>query len=151
LKVATEAYVAVNCGVNTIEKLKDQPDQAVLDRVGAEGLDPDEWNKWWEEYQIETNGSTSRTLPLLARIKQKLPDVRVVPALQHDGDQQKMIECTEILQDKLTNPCLVELIWSYWHEEGLLVQTECPYASRTSGDRPSAIRWRRWRSVICAR
>ena len=27
------------------------------------------------------------------------------------------------MQEKLRNPCLLELIWSYWHEEGLLVQT----------------------------
>ena len=140
LKVATEAYVAVTCGVNTIEKLRDQPDQFVLDRVGAEGLDPDEWNKWWEEYQIETNGSSNRTLPLLARIKQKLPDVRVVPFFQHDNEQQKLIECTEILQDKLTNPCLVELIWSYWHEEGMLVQTMNAIGRRFQNIRGSADR-----------
>ena len=28
-----------------------------------------------------------------------------------------------ILQRKLTRPCLLELIWNYWHEEGMLVQT----------------------------
>lgn len=27
-----------------------------------------------------------------------------------------------ILQRKLENPCLIELIWSYWHEESMLVQ-----------------------------
>ena len=27
------------------------------------------------------------------------------------------------MQEKLDNPCLLELIWSYWHEEGMLVQT----------------------------
>ena len=28
-----------------------------------------------------------------------------------------------ILRRKFTHPCLLELIWSYWHEEGMLVQT----------------------------
>jgi hypothetical protein len=28
-----------------------------------------------------------------------------------------------ILQDKITRPAFLELIWSYWHEEGMLVQT----------------------------
>ncbi len=30
--------------------------------------------------------------------------------------------CYTILDDKLTSPLLIELIWSYWHEEGMLVQ-----------------------------
>jgi hypothetical protein len=32
------------------------------------------------------------------------------------------LQCYGILQRKLTNPCLMELIWSYWMEEGMLVQ-----------------------------
>ena len=31
--------------------------------------------------------------------------------------------CYGILREKLTCPCLLELIWSYWNEEGMLVQT----------------------------
>ena len=31
--------------------------------------------------------------------------------------------CYGILRDKLRCPCLLELIWSYWQEEGMLVQT----------------------------
>jgi hypothetical protein len=31
--------------------------------------------------------------------------------------------CLNILQSRLTCPSLLELIWSYWHEEGMLVQT----------------------------
>ena len=36
---------------------------------------------------------------------------------------QMGMECDGILRSKLTNPCLIELIWSYWQEEGMLVQT----------------------------
>jgi hypothetical protein len=31
--------------------------------------------------------------------------------------------CYGILRDKLASPCLLELIWSYWHEEAMLVQS----------------------------
>ena len=31
--------------------------------------------------------------------------------------------CYGILRDRLQSPCLLELIWSYWQEEGMLVQT----------------------------
>lgn len=40
---------------------------------------------------------------------------------------QEIAECEGmtdgVLRSKLLNPCLLELIWSYWHEEGMLVQT----------------------------
>src|SRR5262249_33787751 len=31
--------------------------------------------------------------------------------------------CSGVLQEKLSHPCFLELIWSYWHEEGMLVQS----------------------------
>src|SRR5262249_28162541 len=46
--------------------------------------------------------------------------LREVPEVQN---YQFGISCYGILRRKLTNPCLIELIWSYWHEEGMLVQT----------------------------
>ena len=50
------------------------------------------------------------------------------------------IFCPGALSSRVTAPCLLELIWSYWHEEGMLVQTMNAIAgvSRTSaapGDR----------------
>src|SRR6266496_6201714 len=35
-----------------------------------------------------------------------------------------------ILRDKLTFPCFLELIWSYWHEEGMLGQSTEAIAAR---------------------
>jgi hypothetical protein len=65
--------------------------------------------------------STSRyaLLPYLALIKRKLPDVGVASRLAPEEEAL----CYRIVQEKLTNPCFVELIWSYWHEQGMLVQT----------------------------
>ncbi|MBZ4422184.1 hypothetical protein [Myxococcus sp. RHSTA-1-4] len=60
-------------------------------------------------------------LPYLALIRAKLPDVPVVPGL--GVQEQDLIECYGIIQRKLSLPVFVELIWSYWHEEGMLVQT----------------------------
>jgi hypothetical protein len=31
--------------------------------------------------------------------------------------------CLGVLADKLTRPVMIELIWSYWHEQGMLAQT----------------------------
>jgi hypothetical protein len=56
-------------------------------------------------------------LPYLKVIREKLADIpikdpRAVPP-----------NCYGILPSKFTGACLLELIWSYWHEEGMLVQT----------------------------
>jgi hypothetical protein len=33
------------------------------------------------------------------------------------------VHCYGVLTSRIQVPCLLELIWSYWHEEGMLVQT----------------------------
>ena len=37
--------------------------------------------------------------------------------------EQGATTCLGILQEKLSNPCFIELLWSYWQEEAGLVQT----------------------------
>jgi hypothetical protein len=118
LKAATEAFVMVNCGVrlgrhafNRVE------DNAYLDRRDL----PDDGNLHTvliRDY-LEQVGDT-RMLPYLAIIRRKLHDIPItIPhGREHDADL-----CFGIIQSKLTHPCLLELIWSYWHEEGMLVQT----------------------------
>lgn len=41
-----------------------------------------------------------------------------LPLKKGDGDN-----CTGLLEGKLTRPLMIELIWSYWMEEGMLVQS----------------------------
>jgi len=74
---------------------------------------------------MSTNGfeiDTSRiaTLPYLAAVRENFPDVplSLSGAARDDADL-----CYAVLRERFTNPCLLELIWSYWHEEGMLVQT----------------------------
>ena len=60
------------------------------------------------------------------------------------GDREIIgLQCGGVLASRVQVPCLLELIWSYWHEEGMLVQTherDQPGASRTSARRATAIR-----------
>ena len=59
-------------------------------------------------------------LPYLGLIRLKLRDVAIVGS----GDDDEAAEiCYGILAEKLANPCFLELLWSYWHDEGRLVQT----------------------------
>ncbi len=122
LKVATEAFLIVNCGVALdddfpfVQEDNDYVDGHVVSGANLETL--------WSSYLKYVNGSENQTLPYLALIRDKLRDVRLMSTFFADSDfTTASRECYGILTRKLTAPCLLELIWSYWHEEGMLVQT----------------------------
>lgn len=118
LKVATEAFVMVNCGVlNQPLAFNPAEDNAYLDRRDIpQGRDLETVLR--NDYLENIDGF--QTLPYLAVIRRKLPDIPIsIPR----GQEGEVDLCFGIIQEKLANPCLLELIWSYWHEEGMLVQT----------------------------
>ena len=132
IKAATEAFVMVNCGVLAQRRpFDDARDAAYLQRrdlpVPAGRIE----DVFTDEYLVSVLGGApgDKTLPYLAVIRAKLPDI-AIKLNPLDVDPDRVSECTGILQDKLTNPCLLELIWSYWHEEGMLVQTMNSIARR---------------------
>jgi len=126
IKAATEAFVMVNCGVMT-EKLPFDPAnddlyfrQRDLMPPPIGGLE----TVFNNTYLSQANG-VEKILPYLAVIRKKLPDLPIKNVSFDDvlnGDVRAE-NCYGILQQKLQNPCLLELIWSYWHEEGMLVQS----------------------------
>ena len=133
VKAATEAFVMVNCGIHQqfspFDPNTNRPnrDDAYLDRRDLP-IPDEELSTAFDKYLVPVNGD--KTLPYLAVIRRKLPDIPIKTTLFEDavprtrGDENKILDnCFGLLQDKLTNPCLLELIWSYWHEEGMLVQT----------------------------
>lgn len=135
LKVATEAFVSVNCGVKAVKGWNSEEDRigdtfnAILqgrDIVGREG---ELRTQWLKRYLRTINRSGSKALPYLAIIRSKLADVPLKRRIfttafdLQSRDEQDEELCYGILTEKLANPCLLELIWSYWHEQGMLVQT----------------------------
>jgi hypothetical protein len=129
LKVATEVFMMAFCGCVTgptipgvlSTTLEDQ-DFSGLDlddealRLGR-SVTPSLLQQNWLSYLKQADGTW--TLPYLQEIiRLKLGDVQVV-----DSDKLGARDCYGILRAKLTNPCLIELLWNYWHEEGMLVQT----------------------------
>jgi hypothetical protein len=128
LKVATEAFLMVNCGVFlaqpdfTTDDLNELLSHMSLDRT----IDLTALNTLWQNYLQAVNGTGDRTLPYLALIREKLRDQgRLNNSIFAAEDPRIDLpeECFGLLRTKLTAPCLLELIWSYWHEEGMLVQT----------------------------
>ncbi len=68
-------------------------------------------------------------LPYLNRI------VGSVLALNAEEQEEVLPYCHGVLQHRLTQPSLIELIWSYWHEEGMLAQTMNAIAMRFQNQR----------------
>lgn len=116
LKAATEAFVMVNCGVLDPENLFSQALQddanAYLDRRDLPGGD---LKARFHRYIDVTSGQPM--LPYLAIIRSKLPEIPIM-----DRNEEADL-CFGFVKEKLFSPCLMELIWSYWHEEGMLAQT----------------------------
>jgi hypothetical protein len=110
LVAATQAFLEFNC-----EVVYDLPAFSLSEQTSKElGLEPDDrLRSLWRKYVEHTGGM----LPYLDRVRRNLGDV----ALTRDRLQGEL--CDKILEQKFTSPCLIELIWSYWHEEGMLVQT----------------------------
>jgi hypothetical protein len=65
---------------------------------------------YYERIQGET------VLPYLGIIREKLADIPL------KGPGETAPNCYGILKSNLGGPVAMELIWSYWHEEGMLVQ-----------------------------
>lgn len=122
VKAATEAFVMVNCGIlREPEPFDDDLDKAYLDRRDIPFPGKGLLGVLKEDYLKPLNGSPDKSmLPYLAIIRRKLPDIPIKTTQFGDREADN---CFGILQEKLANPCLLELIWSYWHEEGMLVQT----------------------------
>jgi hypothetical protein len=58
-----------------------------------------------------------RTIPYFKLIRDRLSEVPLKPPGATPSG------CYGLLRSRLSPPLLIELIWSYWHEEGMLVQS----------------------------
>lgn len=122
LKLTTQAFLLFETGV-AIKKTRvletGEPDKFIVDeeeRQGREDLTPERLQGELGDFLGKSGTTGNLPLPYLRRI---------VNALLGDDnpDQQKSPFCEGLLQHRFTCPSLLELIWSYWHEEGMLVQT----------------------------
>jgi hypothetical protein len=134
LKVATEVFMMVNCGVIPNFRQLPPDELAAETRRYSRAVQAGDIERRWNELlsQGQRISGDVPMLPYLALVRRKLKDVQVVDLRKASGvadpkrllqPEEAAVECYDILMDKLTNPCLLELIWSYWHEEGMLVQS----------------------------
>jgi hypothetical protein len=145
VKCATEVFLMAHCGVVNFNALDEKTLTEEQGRYGRD-ISKEQINRLYNEaYLVEVNGGTPvKTLPYLALIRSRLGEV---PLKDGNGTgHAEVANCFGILRTKLENPCLLELIWSYWHEEGMLVQTMKAISlrfqnRRSGGDRDPLMRF----------
>lgn len=123
LKVATEAFLLANCEV----VLEGESSAKLASELSSRGISvPDGANfaNYLEKVTGKNSNNFLRTLPYFARIRSKFPELDIDGGLPGRGgtDTELLDRCHQLIRRKLSASCLIELIWSYWHEEAMLVQ-----------------------------
>ena len=122
LKAATEVFLMIHCGV-------DLDDFSGVD-LGEESrrlnrtVQPGDLEAQMREYLVAVatgqgddpgRAAVPRSDPAAAARRRR--------SSGSDDDDEAAQVCHGIIAERLTNPCFLELLWSYWHDEGGLVQT----------------------------
>jgi hypothetical protein len=121
LKAATEFYVYAEAG--RLEEVGDSesphPSTAAGPFAGA--FDSATLGTFKDDYLVKLEGEVpvTRVLPYLAIIRRRLSELPIKKGLALGVAPGSY----GILRSRLTSPILVELIWNYWIEQGLMVQT----------------------------
>lgn len=134
LKAATEAYVLWKGTLKSDDYDALGLNQSVRNQAARQGSIPipsNPVNDYKDNYLID-----KKNLPYLALVYNRLGDTRlkdqVFPRYNRDGrtfakptqeGDETVTECVGILKDSLEQPLMIELIWSYWHEQAMLAQT----------------------------
>jgi hypothetical protein len=109
LKAATEAFLILRCGIRIDERIYGSSRfRESRDRLGYSPPSFEEINSRLADY-------LGTGLPYIKTVLTKLKDTI------GRGDIGLPF-CDTLLNGDPFQPCLLELIWSYWHEEGMLVQ-----------------------------
>jgi hypothetical protein len=142
LKAGTEVFLMASCGINpsttalgkglTVPGPSTGSKPSRTDALGAMATYDDEGfqrlnqtmnnsdlEQLWQQY-LGTNMTKGAILPYFEVIRQKLN----LPLDRKKGfDGEPDFAADGLLKERLTRPCMLELIWSYWHEEAMLAQT----------------------------
>lgn len=102
LNVAAEVFLLANAGVRPVQDLS-LVDRSDDDSDLAAYIEPD------------------TTLPYLRIVYDRL-GIRPPNLLRSTSVEGRAERFREVLERKSHEPCMIELIWSYWHEEAMLVQ-----------------------------
>ncbi len=102
-------------------------------RLNDPGATFEDLNRRLAQYVGGGSSSNNPVLPYLDRI------VRTLGTLSPGDPAAFAGNCERMLLGRFSNPSLLELIWSYWHEEGMLAQTMNAITWRFQNQRSGAV------------
>ncbi|MCO6488578.1 MAG: hypothetical protein J5I98_09190 [Phaeodactylibacter sp.] len=129
VKIAAEAFVMANCAVDRPFTKEDVEDFELRGPVKECIVDEAKLEEFWNDYRVRAIGVEEPVIPYLEIIRNKMRDEGIKTTsfadafdsyLENNDEAAKT--CYGLIQEKLTHPCFLELIWSYWHEESMMVQ-----------------------------
>jgi hypothetical protein len=129
LKLATQVFLTLESGVVIRDNTPGKP--KIFD-IENERIRVNDFSLTVPKLQQELQAylAPAEHLPYLDRI--------VTNLITLDGEATEVLPyCFGVLQYRLSSPSLIELIWSYWLEEGMLVQTMNAIARRFQNRRGS--------------
>ena len=131
LKLATQVFLTLESGVVIRDNTPGKP--KIFD-IEKERIRVNDFSLTVSKLQTELQAylAPADHLPYLDRI------VTNLITLDPQNIEERLPYCLGVLQFRLTSPSLIELIWSYWLEEGMLVQTMNAIARRFQNRRGSA-------------
>ena len=130
LKLATQVFLTLESGVI----IRDTGRQPRIFDIEKERIRVNDFTLTVAKLSSELIsylGNADGNLPYLNRILTNLI------TLDPQNIEEVLPYCLGVLQFRLTSPSLIELIWSYWLEEGMLVQTMNAIARRFQNRRGS--------------
>lgn len=133
LRVATEVFLLLECGILK-ESSSDNyilTDKELSGFINNESNSPDEGKSrlgrevTFDEINdlLKTYFGNSNQLPFLRQILVTLLSLDKNPEETLQGITEGLPYCADVLQHRFSCPSMIELIWSYWHEEGMLAQS----------------------------
>jgi hypothetical protein len=130
LKLATQVFLTLESGV--VLRQGDGRLPKIFD-IEKERIRLNDFTLSLDKLKAELQAyiSPGDHLPYLDRI------VRNLITLDPQNVHEVLPYCLGVLQHRLTSPSLIELVWSYWLEEGMLVQTMNTIARRFQNRRGS--------------
>lgn len=128
LKLATQVFLTLQCGVVIKDEGLFMQDIERI-RLGDPTVTLDSIKQNLKQYLQLDNPAV---LPYLDRIVNAI--LRVDPS----AEEEVLPYFHGVLKHRMTSPSMLELIWSYWQEEGMLVQTMNAVAFRFQNMRSSA-------------
>jgi hypothetical protein len=124
LKMATEIFLTLESGLVKKDNYDQFSGKEEYFRLSKQKMTKDRMKEELSQYLAGGIGKTS--LPYLDRIVESF-----FCTCPNDKIPEEVLPFScGILQHRFTRPSMIELIWSYWHEEGMLAQTMNAIAMR---------------------